>query len=32
VGREWIEQELWRWKGVCVVCMAEGKEHKHSIS
>ena len=33
VGRELIEMELGHWKGVCVVCMAEGKgDYGHSIS
>jgi superfamily II DNA helicase RecQ len=32
MGREQIERELARWKGVCVVCMAEGRENMHSIS
>jgi RecQ family ATP-dependent DNA helicase len=31
-GREKIEKELARWKGICVVCMAERKENTHSIS
>jgi RecQ family ATP-dependent DNA helicase len=32
IGRERIERELARWKGICVVCMAERKENTHSIS
>src|SRR5579871_5449988 len=32
MSRELILQELWKWKGVCVVCVAEGKDYKHSIS
>jgi hypothetical protein len=32
MDREQIERELAQWKGICVVCMAEGKENKHSVS
>ncbi len=32
MGREQIERELARWKGVCMVCMAEGRDSKHSVS
>jgi hypothetical protein len=31
-GIEWLERELERWKGIWVVCMAEGREYKHSVS
>ena len=32
VGREEIERELGRWKGICVICMADGLDFKHPVS
>jgi RecQ family ATP-dependent DNA helicase len=32
MDREKIERELARWKGICVVCMVERRDSKHSIS